>query len=190
MRILVDVDGVVADLMGGFERFFLEETGRRIDTRKSTTHRMSRAPEFIDLHREIDLDDMLHRFLSVPDVYQNYVELIPDAHESIEYLLDEGHVLGFVTATLWSAPCSFESKFDWLNSIFPYVPMLSVGSAEKHWVTGDYAIDDRYDTCTRWENAGVRPLMFRQPWNEAPAGTPSYDWRGIVAEIARSNAAK
>lgn len=183
MRLLLDVDGVVADLMDGFERFFLNRTGELLRPNLSVTHRISHSPAHAELHARYDLDQQLTDFLALPNVYHDYVELVPGAKESIDSLYRAGHEIGFVTATLWTAPESYGSKMRWLDELFPEIPMLSVGSGEKHWVTGDYAVDDRYDTCLRWSQAGVTPLLFRRPWNEAPPGTRSYDWKEIMDEF-------
>ncbi len=180
MRYLVDVDGVVADLMGGFERFFLERTGERIDSSLSTTHSISKSPAHANLNSRFDLKRLVDQYLGLPDVYQDYIGLVPDASWAIRELDRRGHEVGFVTAILKAAPSSYVSKARWLDEHFPGIPLLTAASEEKHWVTGDRAIDDRYDTCFRWEQVGVRTLLFRRSWNEAPPGTRSYDWREIV----------
>lgn len=184
MRVLIDVDGPVADLMDGLEKFIRERTGHELKPNTSLTHRISRSPVHAELNELIDLDRCLHDFLSLPDVYQEYVLPVPDSVESIHRLKFSGYELGFVTATLWTAPSSYSSKMRWLDKHFPGIPMLAVSSSEKHWVTGDYAIDDRYDTCFRWGLEGVKPFLFRRSWNEAPPGVKSYDWKEIMDEFA------
>lgn len=184
MRVLIDVDGVVADMMDGFEAFLWETTGELLQPNLSTTHHITESPNHAEMHARIDLNRQLDLFLSLPDVYQEYVALVPGAKESIDRLYSAGHEIGFVTATLWTAPVSYVSKLRWLNEHFPGIPMLSVGSREKHWVSGHFAIDDRFDTCERWLDAGVTPLLFRRPWNGAPLGTKTYDWKEITDEFA------
>lgn len=186
MRVLIDVDGVVADLMGGWANFFYDRTGEYLVPEKSLRYHIAESEFHADLHRRFDLDRQLVDFLSEPDVYQRYVHPIEGAVPAIDALVDAGrYQLGFVTATLKKAPSSYESKMRWLEDYWPGVPMLAVGAHEKHWVSGDYAIDDRYDTIIRWQDAGVRSLLFRQPWNEAPHGTPTYNWKEILRELLR-----
>jgi len=184
VRFLIDVDGPVANLMDGFATFFWNVTSERLDPFRSSTHRISQSPELADLHARFDLDALLTEFLSIRDVYQRFVPLTHGAWESIHDLLELGHEVGFVTATLKTAPSSYASKLLWLRDIFPDVPMLAVAADQKHWVTGDYAIDDRYDTCLRWRLEGVTPLLFRLPWNEAPPNEPSYDWKEIMKAVS------
>ena len=188
MRVLVDVDGVVADLMGGFERYLRARRGVELRPSEITTFHLASSPAHAELHKQIDMDKSLAEFLALPDVYRDYVTPIEDAVRGINRLQTaytrgltrEPIEIGFVTATLRESPESYAPKYRWLDQHFPGTPVISCPSGQKHWFTADYGIDDRFDTCERWRKAGVRPLLFRQPWNEAPEGTPSYDWERIV----------
>lgn len=209
MMFLVDVDGVVADLMGtrlpngtlmgkgGFERFFEERTnGGILLARRSTTHSIARAPELAELNRAFNLERMFTEYLSLPDVYQDYVDVIgsydlpspssefSDARDAITRLMDLGHGVVFVTAVWERAPSSYDSKRRWLAEHFPGNPMIVASSQCKHMVRGNVAIDDRYDTCKRWIQSGnvSRVILFNQPWNEAPPDTTYRynDWDEIV----------
>jgi 5'(3')-deoxyribonucleotidase len=182
-RGLIDVDGVVADLMGGFEWFIREQFGMELRPREITTFRVIRSPAHQDLHQAIDLDQRLTEFLARPDCY-DHSPVIDGAKDAIEVLRGYfGHELAFVTAILDESPESYATKFRWLDRNFPGIPVISCPSRQKCWVEGDYGIDDRWDTCERWMKAGVAPLLFRQPWNEAPPGARSFDWREIVDVI-------
>lgn len=180
-RILVDVDGVVADLMAGFQRYFLETHG--IEIGLPSTHRFKSAPEYAFLAARFDMDVELTNYLSVPDVYQNYIPEIPQAVPGINELRSAGHEIGFVTATWKGSPTMFGSKLKWLEERFPGIPMLSVDSLYKNWVTGDYCIEDRFDACYAWHSVGVKPFLFNQPWNEAPSWYKRYNWSMIVDEL-------
>jgi 5'(3')-deoxyribonucleotidase len=180
MRVLVDVDGVVADLMGGFEQFIRGKYSLELRPREITTFHIAKSPTHVGLHERIDLDSNLEEFLALPSVYQDFVHPVPGAVEAIPRLTAAGHEVGFVTATLHESPESYASKYRWLTRYFGRMPVISCPSGQKHWFAADYGIDDRGDTCERWRSAGVRALLFRQPWNEAPEGTPSYDWTQIL----------
>lgn len=179
MRVLVDVDGVVADLMGGFERYIRERHGLELRPREITVHRISMSPAHRELHERIDLNLQLERFLAVDDVYDRYVEPITGAVETVLDMHDAGHEVGFVTATLHESPESYAPKYRWLARHFGRMPVISCPAGQKHWFRAHYGIDDRYDTCQRWSQAGITPLLFRQPWNEAPPGTAGLDWSEI-----------
>ncbi len=182
MRVLIDVDGVVADLMCGFSYFIWDRFGFDFRPSEMTHFHFDESPAHLELHRAIDLNKQLAAFMSNPNCY-DYVPTIDGAVTGINRLLGRGHELGFVSATLKEAPESYGSKLHWLAARFPDVPMISCPSDNKHWVRGDFAIDDRYDTCKRWQDVGVRSLLFGQSWNQAPPGTPSFDWKGITYAI-------
>lgn len=183
MRVLIDVDGVVADLMGGFEKFVWNRHCRELRAREITTFKLANSPAHQELHAAIDLTRELEAFLALPDCYGE-VEVIEGAQEGIGRLQQETHMeLAFVTATMKESPESYAPKFRWLAMHFPGIPVISCPSDQKHWFDADFGVDDRYDTCQRFESAGITPLLFRQPWNEAPEGNPRYDWKGVVDAV-------
>jgi 5'(3')-deoxyribonucleotidase len=177
---LIDVDGVVADLMSGFEVFFLERHGTVLRHWESDRHRIARSTAHRELHERFDLDRQLTDYLSIPDVYQRYIPPISGSQRVITRMIELDDDVRFVTAILHKAPSSFASKLEWFEEHFPGIPMMTADSHSKHWVVGDYAIDDRFDTCSRWEASGTKALLFQQPWNEAPEGTPRYRWEDIA----------
>lgn len=181
---LVDVDGVVADLMGGFERFIRDRYSLELRPWEITAFHIAKSLAHVELHERIDLDRNLTEFLALPDVYQDYVHPVPGAEEAIPCLVAAGIDIGFVTATLHESPESYASKYRWLTTRFGRLPVISCPSGQKHWFAADYGIDDRGDTCERWRSVGIRPLLFRQPWNEVPPGTKAYNWKEIVDELA------
>lgn len=180
MRMLVDVDGVVADLMGGFQTYIKERFSRDLNKSLITTHNLALSPDHQGLHREIDLHRSLVEFLSIPTCYQDYILPIERSREMIQMIIDVLKVeVCFVTATLKQAPQSYASKFLWLEKHFPGIPVISCPSDKKHWVMGEFAVDDRFDICDRWSRSGVKSFVFRQPWNEAPPSIPRLDWEEI-----------
>lgn len=183
MRVLVDVDGVVADLMGGFERFIWGKYGLELRPREITRFHIPESPAHRELHERVDLNANLAEFLALDDVYERYVHPVFGAQEGIHELQGAGVELAFVTATLHESPESYASKYRWLAKRFGRLPVISCPSEQKHWFSSDYGIDDRGDTCDRWNDVGILPLVFRQPWNEVPEGTQTYDWEEICAAI-------
>lgn len=178
-RYLVDVDGVVADLMGGFACFIRDRFDMELRPNEITTFDLTRSPAHYELNRCIDLDIQLKNFLAEPDCY-DFVPVIAGAQAGITELICRGHQVAFVTATMRASPESYTPKFRWLAKHFHGVPMISCPAEQKWWIKTDFGIDDRFDTCDRWERAGATSILFRQPWNEAPPGTRSYDWKEIV----------
>ena len=194
-EILCDVDGVVADLMGGFSNWLTQFGLPRFDTSALTKFDLRRAvhepelQEYDSLLREkiwtLDGEDggLNKAFMTFMngDAY-DWVKTIPGAQDGIESLLRDNTVY-FVTAVMDRAPGHMPSKILWMKRNFPDVEYFTAPSKLKQQVRGDIGIDDRYDTCMRWTAAGLKTFMFKQPWNEAPEGHPAHDWPSIVEAI-------
>ncbi len=75
----------------------------------------------------------------------------------------------FVTARPYTGPI-----LDWIQSILPLnadaIHLITTGSFDAkaeilrdHRV--DYFVEDRLETCFQLKDAGVEPVVFKQPWN-------------------------
>ncbi len=198
--VLCDVDGVVADLMGGFSRWFHVATFGKFPNFDPRTvplfdiRRAARTPEHVDLddalrkdvwwpYRDGDggINGAFMEYMSLDSTYDN-VPLIEGALQGIARL-SEGFDVLFVTAVMDAAPTHIPSKFRWLKRHFPSIPIFTSPSKLKMQIKGEFGIDDRYDTCVRWTEAGTRSFLFKQTWNEAPDGYQSYDWTNLVEAI-------
>ena len=175
-RLGIDVDGVVLDLMGAYRRHLWSAQRYVLDTSKITKPRLAECP-LLD-HSKIDHKEALRRFLISSFCYDD-VEPIPGAVEAIERLQEICAVV-FITAIMVGGEESYASKARNLNARFPSIPIISCPAHQKSWFNLRWAIDDRYDTCLQYEEDGVEAFLFKQPWNDAPEGTPAYDWSEIV----------
>jgi len=180
--VLCDVDGVVADLMGGFIDYIAEEYGYIFSIQDITKYHVSESPALHKIHESLDLEKRLEEFLALPYVYQDYVNPVLMSVDMVNRMRSKYDVI-FITATMKQAPESYVSKFNWCHSHFPDVPMISCPADLKHLFNSAFIIDDRYDTCKRFEDTGCDPFMFQQPWNEAPHDYPAYDWDRIGAYL-------
>ncbi len=199
--ILCDVDGVVADLMGGFSKWLTLCGFPPCDPALITLfdiRKAARRPELIKLDDELRSDEfgwpdpdgdggINGAFMTFMrgEAY-DYVEPIEGAVEGIKELL-ETHDVHFCTALMEAAPEHVPSKMRWLKKYFPGVPYFTAPSKLKMRIRGDMGIDDRYDTCARWEEAGTKSFLFNQPWNEAPVVNtpPSYNWTWLIQAIRK-----
>jgi hypothetical protein len=196
-KLLCDVDGVVADLMGGMSSW-LELCGfPPVDPRDITLfdiRKAARQPELIRLDDELRSDEfgwpepdgdggINGAFMTFMrgEAY-DYVKPIAGAIEGIAEL-QEHYDVRFCTALMEAAPEHVPSKMAWMKRHFPTVPYFTAPSKLKMEIKGDLGIDDRYDTCMRWEEVGTKSFLFGQAWNEAPDGHPRYDWSTIVRAI-------
>lgn len=196
--ILCDVDGVVADLMGGMSTWLQDCGHPALDSERITLFDIRKAAREPAL---IELDDFLRTsawpeeggdggvngaFMSFMrgEAY-DWVKPIPGAVEGIRDL-QETHDVYFVTALMKACPEHVPSKMLWMERYFPNVEYFTAPSKLKQMISGNVQttmIDDRYDTCQRFWDSGQLALLFRQPWNEAPEGAISHDWTTIPGAI-------
>jgi hypothetical protein len=192
--ILCDVDGVVADLIGGFSDWLVASGLPRLDPTRLTLFDIRRAALTPEL---VDLDVVLRQrwpgagpdgglnaaFMSFMDADSyDWVSPIEGAKEGIADLQTD-HNVYFVTAMMDACPAHLPSKVRWMKKHFPTVPVFTAPSRLKQQIRGDIGIDDRYDTCARWSAMGLRTFVFKQAWNEAPDDHPRYDWSNLVEAI-------
>jgi hypothetical protein len=60
---------------------------------------------------------------------------------------------------------------------------MSIPASHKHWLDVDVGIDDRADSCERWDKLPrIRPMLLAQPWN-ADSYLPRWSWEQIVEDL-------
>jgi len=188
-RLLCDVDGPVADLTEGFKRWlntqypFIPEV--KLFTHENCTNfHYSKCEPLAPLQAKIDLDRELELFLGTDEAYEKFVPLTPDAFKALDRLRNVVDVV-FVTATLEGAYESYVSKRRWLKRRFPDFPVISCPTGLKQIVgrRGDFAVDDRLETCERWYDAGVEAYVFKCPWSGLPGRLSGWTWGEIVEDF-------
>jgi 5'(3')-deoxyribonucleotidase len=195
-----DVDGCTADLVGGLRKYINERFGFDFDPSEVVYHNsMGRSPGLADLNEELarwfpgdeDGDNRgfggaFTQFMRDPNVYMKWIDPIPGSVDAIAEIRQKYKVV-FCTALMKGARDHFRSKMEWIERWFPNIPIVTCPSGEKYMFRGDWAVDDRYDTCARWITAGTPALLFRQSWNEIPEGvkTVTHDWKSVLEAVMR-----
>lgn len=188
---LSDVDGVVGNLIGGYQKWLLDQFSLRFDLNDVVYHnRMGRSPKLHDLNEilkkwfpgdaagdDAGFGGAFTCFMRDPNVYMRWVDPIPGAVDAIAEIRQRYDVI-FVTALMKGARDHFRSKMEWIERWFPDVPIVTCPSGEKWRYAGTFAVDDRYDTCRSWIDGGnVQDVfLFNQPWSEIP---PDSGWYGV-----------
>lgn len=147
-RLLVDMDGVLADIYQQAINFEYKENGR-----------------LIQLKDVVGEDEIVAFPNAAKHVRQSgffrTAPLISNAFEIMEQLNDQ-YDLFIVSATM-EFPNSLEEKYYWLAEHFPFIPWKKiVFCGSKTVVQGDILIDDHYKNLDPFEN---RTLLFSQPHN-------------------------
>lgn len=198
--IACDVDGPVAAMIPSFVEFTKNEFGVEIDISKIAYHdRMGRSPglqkQDLALRRYFPSDSdpdsggiggAFQAFMKDRDVYGKYVSPTPGAVDAFAHLRPNYNII-FVTALMRSARDHFRSKMEWLERWFPGHQIVTCPSGLKHHFIADYCIDDRWDTCNRWESIGTTSLLFSMPWSEVPShkSVPLHNWSTITGTLLR-----
>lgn len=133
MRILVDMDDVLEQLVQGWTAYMHDRYGTT--TTAEDVHDWDMTKAFPGLSREQvygAVDD---------DTLWDYVKPMPGAPEALKKLMDDGHEVYIVTATDYRTLCAKMDKV-----LFRYFPFLEwqqvIITRNKHLIKGDILIDD------------------------------------------------
>lgn len=162
-----DIDGVVADTMSLFleiarDRFRI--TG--IEKEHITTYMLE---DCLDLPQAV-IDAVIEELLEMN--HWAPLKPMPGAVNTLSMLAGLGASLTFVTARPDGAAIR-----QWLCETLPVEPggitVFATGSfdAKKEILLSQgkkWFVEDRLETCFHLMEAGIKPVVFRQPWNRRP----------------------
>ena len=180
-RLGFDFDGVVADIAEVFIRLSCEEYGHCSFTLEDITH--FNVEQCLDIDLEI-VEEIFNRILI--NSVETGLKPMPGAVEVLDELTRHGEIT-VVTARPDPGPVH-----DWLESVMS----INVWKKIKVVAMGDHDdkaryildhglecfIDDRAETCSQLDLAGINPIVFTQPWNRGRHSFYSVeDWEQIRA---------
>jgi len=142
-RLIVDMDGVLADIYAQYLIFEESESGIR------------RTLESLNSKSESVVFKDIIRYLHTPGFFRN-APVIEDSIEAL-HILNKNYEL-FVVSSATEFPHSFNEKYDWLTEHFPFLTwkqMVFCGS--KSIVQGDIMIDDHFKNLDYF-------TVFTHPW--------------------------
>ncbi len=159
-----DIDGVFADTMSLFVQIAQDEydlEGIRYEDITCYT-----LEECLDIDTEI-IQSIVRKLID-----GGHTQPLHPIKGAPEVLTRLGQVNGqvlFVTARPYIGPMG-----DWISKVLPLKPsavkVVATGSFDtKTEVLKEqdisYFVDDRLDTCFLLKEAGIEPILFKQPWN-------------------------
>lgn len=159
-----DIDGVVADTMTLFLDIAHQEFN--LDSIQYDDITCYNLADCLDIKPKI-IDAIVTRILD-----GNYSAPLNPIAGAPEVLTQLGSLYGpllFVTARPYVGPIS-----DWINATLHLDPkMVEVIATGTHEAKSDILlkrnimcfVEDRLETCFALQDAGVQPVLFRQPWN-------------------------
>lgn len=162
-RLLLDMDGIIADFNRHSIRTYNEINGTTLDEAKCNVYigdhevleptidaKKLRAP-----YREPGF------FISVPPV--------PGAKSAVARLHKHFDIYLLTTHYWGNATCVHEKEV-WLQRHFPYLSSRGIFTQHKHLVPGDIFVDDRPKNLKAWKEA----------WPEGKTASLTYDWSDTV----------
>ena len=159
-----DIDGVVADTMTLFIDIAREDY--KIDGIRYEDITRYFIEECLDIDKQI-IKEIINKI--VDGSHTSPLKPITGAPNVLSRLCRKYSPILFVTARLNDGPI-----YDWIRSILPFgsnsIEVIATGSHEaKVDVLSKRNIlcfvEDRLETCFFLQEAGVTPVLFKQPWN-------------------------
>jgi uncharacterized HAD superfamily protein len=178
-----DIDGVVADTMGLFIQI-LEVEFAHSDVRYEdiTSYELS---ECLEINPDI-IDQAIGRILT--GSYTMPLEPIDGAPEVLGAIVNLTNPLVFVTARQSLGPIESWVK-EMLSVADDAIEVIATGSFEaKVDVLLEKQkrvfVEDRLETCFALRDAGIEPILFKQPWNRRPHPFIEVDtWHAVASLI-------
>jgi uncharacterized HAD superfamily protein len=159
-----DIDGVVADTMTLFLEIARQEYNlNSIQYSDITTYKLE---ECLDIDPKV-IDAIVLRILD--GNYRATLHPIAGASEGLVKIQRHCSSIIFITARPYPGPIQ-----DWIYQTLRLDPacfeVIATGSHEaKAGILQQrqvsYFVEDRLETCFLLQDAGVQPILFRQPWN-------------------------
>lgn len=147
-QILVDMDGVLADVYSQFIEWEYKESGIRL--------------KMDELNGKTETEALPSCYKHVRSIgFFRTTPVIPDSFEGLKYLNEKYKVLIVSSATEY--PQSLPEKQAWLNEYFPFITweqMIFCG--RKDSIKGDIMIDDHPKNLKTFEG---KKYIFSQPHN-------------------------
>lgn len=147
-QVLVDMDGVLADVYARFIGMELEETGTSLDMK--SLYGKIEAEAFPNYEKHVRSKGFFRK-----------APVVPDSIQGLSYLNEKYKVLIVSSATEF--PDSLKEKLEWLNEYYPFIgweQMIFCG--KKDSIKGDIMIDDHPKNLDYFDG---RKILFSQPHN-------------------------
>ena len=162
MRIMVDIDGCINNLVDRALEMYNAEANKQIQVSDIVTY------NFYDCLPKEDADGICELFKR-----KELWDSLSPAHNSqagLKTLIDRGHKIYLATAT---DPNNFAYKTEWLCAYFPFIDINNViRIMDKSLLNVDVMIDDCLDNLTK----GIyERIVIDHPWNRDSSKDYSYD---------------
>lgn len=170
MRILIDMDGVTADLVAYWISLINRYYGEKLKVEDVNDWHVHRCTENAT-------KEQVEEFLRDPGFFL-HLKPIPFAVQTIQALMDRGHDVVFVT----HCKHGHEDKRLWIARHLPGFPMENIIFVErKELINGDVLLDDGVHNLEAWqrEHPNGIAVCFDTPYNRHWNENRVYCWHGF-----------
>jgi 5'-nucleotidase len=170
MRILVDMDGVIADLEGGFLKIWRAQYPEKhfIPSEQRTTFYM--ADQYPD-----DIKDLVHQIHVMPSFFRS-LEPIEGSLKALNEMKEMGHEVFICSSPLSRFNNCVLEKYEWVDSYLgkEWVKAIIL-CKDKTVIKGDILIDDR-PNITGCDVPSWEHVLYDQPYNRAVSNKRRLSW--------------
>lgn len=163
LRILVDVDGIVADTLPFWLKMVKETTGVEAVPADITKWALHTCPPLTSLRPE-----QIYDLLNISG-FNAEIPMMPGASDNLKALHDAGHDVYLLTARYGDV--GMPETIHWLKKHLPWFNSeKKLGFfADKHLVKADVLIDDRGETLLKYyeSNPHAKIVTINYPYNQA-----------------------
>lgn len=176
MRIIIDMDEVLADTYVEFGNRFHRRFGRTVAAKELIGKKYYDLPGAADLRNE----------MFEPGFFRN-LPVMTGAVEAMRELYEKHEVYIVTTATEFKY--SMLDKWEWLEEYFPFIHHSRlVFCGNKSIVHGDYMLDDKVKNLATFNGRG---LLFDSPHNAHETGYERiHDWEEVRAYFRKLDTGK
>lgn len=175
MRVIIDVDDVLADLITVWVRRYNKKYHDNLKVKNITDWNIAKFTK-------AECGDKIYEFIESPHLY-NYIKPLPYALEGVNEIRDLGFEIVYATHSTVGAA---GRKYLWLkqhgfwNEKDHYVETKS-----KHILNGNLMIDDNYSNIEKFiANTSGFGLLMTRPWNKKYAYSSRVNgWKDILDSI-------
>jgi len=167
----VDVDGVLADLVGPLLDQVFAATTLRFHPHDIVRFDLA---GILGPHGWAAAHDALTR-----SGFARHLPILPGALQGITALRTLGRVV-FVTTPFAPSPTWAHDRAAWLAEHFEAQPADLVSLADKTLFRGELLIDDSPTHLEAWSRLGRLAIRVDRPWNSGAAGVPARSWEEVV----------
>jgi 5'-nucleotidase len=147
-RILVDMDGVIADVYTRFFELYEKEAGK------------TKTMEEIIGYKEAEAFSEVYRWVETPGFFRT-IPVMKDSQRVLKLLNEKYEIIIVSMATEF--PYSLTDKQLWLNDNFPFISWKQVVlCGNKSLIKADLMIDDHFKNLDNFEGDTI---MYIQPHN-------------------------